>query len=181
MNDAANGDTMTDIELMPCPFCGGKVELTSRDGETSWDEIGIIFCPGCNSKYENTMDFRNPAETWNRRAQLTASALASSPLVKAMIQCAVDNALESNQVDDSTAPKSGSNVRKFYPKNAAKISDNVLEQAMGQYGSLLILGYDHEGQMDVRASLDLSDGGDILWLLEVFKSKLLNGDYSAGA
>ncbi len=60
---------MTDIELMPCPFCGEKVELTSRDGETSWDEIGIIFCPGCNSKYENTMDFRNPAETWNRRAR----------------------------------------------------------------------------------------------------------------
>ena len=90
-------------------------------------------------------------------------------------------ALTSSQLDDSPDAKSGSNVRKFYPKDAAKIADNVLEQAMGQYGSLLILGYDHEGQMDVRASLDLSDGGDILWLLEVFKSKLLNGDYSAGA
>jgi Lar family restriction alleviation protein len=76
---------MTANELLPCPFCGGEAELTSRDGETPWDEIGVIYCPGCNSKYENTMDLFDPASTWNRRAPLTRAALAASPAVQEIV------------------------------------------------------------------------------------------------
>lgn len=80
---------MTANELLPCPFCGGEAELTSRDGETPWDEIGVIYCPDCNSKYENTMDLFDPASTWNRRAPLTRAALAASPLVQEIVAEAV--------------------------------------------------------------------------------------------
>lgn len=38
----------------------------------------------------------------------------------------------------------------FYPKDAAKNPDNVLEKAIGNYDSLLIVGYDHSGVMQVR-------------------------------
>ena len=70
-------------------------------------------------------------------------------------------------------------VVKFYPKDAAKEADNVLEQAMGQYDQVLILGYlkDETGTMDARATLGLKDGGDMLWLLEKFKFNLLAGLY----
>ncbi len=70
-----------------------------------------------------------------------------------------------------------SEVVKFYPKNAAKDADNVLEQAVGQYNDVLIIGYDKEGNFDARATLGLVDGGDMLWLIETLKFKLLRGDY----
>jgi hypothetical protein len=70
-----------------------------------------------------------------------------------------------------------SEVVKFYPKDAAKDADNVLEQAMGQYDDVLIIGYDKEGKFDARATLGLADGGDMLWLIETLKFKLLRGDY----
>lgn len=67
-------------------------------------------------------------------------------------------------------------VVKFYPKNAADKADNVLEQAVGCYQDVLILGYDHEGNADYRGTTYFSDGGNVLWLLEKFKHLLLNGD-----
>lgn len=71
------------------------------------------------------------------------------------------------------------NVTKLYPRDAAKNADNVLEQAIGKYSEVLILGYlnDHVGTMDARATLGLKDGGDLLWLLEQFKFNLLAGVY----
>lgn len=69
------------------------------------------------------------------------------------------------------------NVEKFYPKGAAKDADNVLEQALGKFSQVLIIGYDKEGEFDARATLGLKDGGDVLWLLETLKFKLLSGDY----
>lgn len=68
-------------------------------------------------------------------------------------------------------------VHKFYPANAAENPDNVLEQAIGQYSSVFIIGWDKNDNLDVRASLDMKDGGEVLWLLEMFKHKLLSGDY----
>ena len=68
-------------------------------------------------------------------------------------------------------------VVKFYPLDAAKDPDNVLEQAMGRYKSVLIIGWDNDGDFDARATLDLKDAGDALWLTELFKFKLLNGDF----
>ena len=69
-------------------------------------------------------------------------------------------------------------VVKFYPKDAATDPDNVLEQAMGGFSEILILGWDKEGNLDARATLGLKDGGDVLWLMEAFKHKLMSGDYT---
>jgi hypothetical protein len=70
-----------------------------------------------------------------------------------------------------------SNVEKFYPADAAKDPDNVLEQAVGEYSELLVIGWDKEGNLDARATMDLKDG-DALLLLELFKLNLLSGEYS---
>lgn len=72
-----------------------------------------------------------------------------------------------------------SNVEKFYPKDAAKDADNVIEQAIGQYDEVLIIGWDKDGKFDARATLGLKDGGDVLWLLETLKFKLMSGEFIA--
>ena len=66
-------------------------------------------------------------------------------------------------------------VVKFYPKDAAKSADNVLEQAMGQYDQVLVIGWNKDGDFDARATLGLKDGAECLWLIEVFKHKLMSG------
>jgi hypothetical protein len=71
-------------------------------------------------------------------------------------------------------------VVKFYPKDAAKSADNVLEQAIGRYNEVLLIGWDIEGNFDARATLGLKDGGDCLWLVEIFKHKLMNHDFVGG-
>jgi len=49
--------------------------------------------------------------------------------------------------------------------------DKVLEKAIGQLDSVVIMGYDKEGE-EVFAS-SIADGGQVLWLLEQCKLKLL--------
>lgn len=71
-------------------------------------------------------------------------------------------------------------VVKFYPAGAAKSADNVLEQAMGCYDEVLIIGWDKDGGLDARATLGLKDGGDVLWLIEAFKHRLMSGAYTGG-
>lgn len=71
-----------------------------------------------------------------------------------------------------------SNVKKFYPADAAKYADNVIEQALGQYDEVLILGYDADGEISARSSDGLGDGTDVLWLIEQFKLALISADYS---
>lgn len=67
-------------------------------------------------------------------------------------------------------------IVKIYPEGSAKNPDAVLEQAVGNYDSVFIVGWDKSGEMDVRASTNM-ECKDILWLIEVFKKKMLNGDY----
>lgn len=67
-------------------------------------------------------------------------------------------------------------VAKFYPKDAAKNPDAVLEQAFGKYESVFIVGWDKNGIMDMRASTNMQ-AKDVLWLIETFKHKLISGDY----
>jgi hypothetical protein len=69
-------------------------------------------------------------------------------------------------------------VVKFYKKDAAIDPDAVLEQAIGHYDSVVVIGWDKNGELDPRASLNLTHR-DIHWLLSVFQQKLLNGDYSS--
>lgn len=65
-----------------------------------------------------------------------------------------------------------SKVTKLYTADAAKDPDNVLEQAIGKYESVLIIGYNKDGLLDPRASLNLKRR-DLLWLIECFKHDLL--------
>jgi hypothetical protein len=67
-------------------------------------------------------------------------------------------------------------VVKFYPKGAAKNPDNVLEQAVGVYNEVFIIGYDKDGQLDVRASTNFKVR-DVFFALEAFRFKVLNGEY----
>lgn len=69
------------------------------------------------------------------------------------------------------------NVEKFYPADAAKNPDAVLEQAIGEFDQVLVLGWDKNGNFDGRASLGLKDGGEVLWLIEHFKFRLMAGDF----
>lgn len=71
-----------------------------------------------------------------------------------------------------------SEVVKFYPADAAKSADNVLEQSIGNFSEVLVIGWDKNGGFDAHATLGLKDGADCLWLVEIFKTKLLNGDFS---
>lgn len=54
--------------------------------------------------------------------------------------------------------------------------DVVLKEAIGEYDSVMILGYKPDGSFDARASLNLNHE-KILFLIEYFKHKLLSGDY----
>ncbi len=70
------------------------------------------------------------------------------------------------------------NIVKFYPADSAKDPDAVLEQAVGAFKSVLIIGWDKNGDLQARATLDLADGGEVLWLLEGFKHNLMCGVYA---
>ena len=70
-----------------------------------------------------------------------------------------------------------SNVVKFYPAGSANSPDAVLEQAIGQYASVLIVGLDHQGNIDGRASLDIAGEAEAVWLMEQFKHWLLMQNY----
>ena len=68
------------------------------------------------------------------------------------------------------------NVVKLRARDAARDPDNVLEDAMGVYTGVFIMGWNKDGEFEVRATSNLK-GKDMLWLLEVFKKGLIDGDY----
>jgi len=68
------------------------------------------------------------------------------------------------------------NVVKFYPNNSAENPDSVLEQAMGVYEDVVILGWDADENMECRATLGLSQE-QVLYIVTKFTHKLMNGDY----
>ncbi len=67
-----------------------------------------------------------------------------------------------------------STVVKLYPANAAKDPDAVLEQAIGQFKDVIVVGFDENGDIDLRASLGL-DERDVIWLFELAKAQMLIG------
>ena len=50
--------------------------------------------------------------------------------------------------------------------------DMVLENTKGKLEGVIIIGYDKDGQEYFASSY--ADGGDVLWLLERMKMRLLN-------
>ena len=55
--------------------------------------------------------------------------------------------------------------------------DTVLEKAKDNYTSVLVIGWDKEGFLDVRSTNNLGQK-DCLYLAQMFAHKLLNGDYA---
>ena len=50
--------------------------------------------------------------------------------------------------------------------------DDVLKDAIGSFpGGVFVAGYDADGQIQFASSMH--DGGDILWLMEVAKARLM--------
>ncbi len=70
------------------------------------------------------------------------------------------------------------NIVKFRPKNYIDNPDAIFEEAVGDYSAALVIGWDKDGDFSVRSSI--VDGAELLWLVESFKTQLMNGDYSGG-
>lgn len=68
-------------------------------------------------------------------------------------------------------------IVKFNKEKTAEFPDHVLEKSKGNYKSVFVIGWDNDGILDVRSTTNL-DQKEILWMIEVFKNKLLNGDYA---
>lgn len=66
-----------------------------------------------------------------------------------------------------------SNVIKMYPQNAAKDPNAVLEQAMGEYKNVLVLGFKEDNRLEARADLGFTRA-NLLWCIETFKLMLLD-------
>lgn len=49
--------------------------------------------------------------------------------------------------------------------------DRMLEQTKGLLQNCVILGYDKDGELYFSSSM--ADGGDVMWLIEALKLKLL--------
>lgn len=49
--------------------------------------------------------------------------------------------------------------------------DRILEAAVGQLEGVVVIGFDHAGELYAASSY--ADGGTMLWLLEQCKAKLL--------
>ena len=64
---------MGESELLPCPFCGGEADVSTRQDEdiwthniVTWTEVG---CHECNYFFEGPPGIEpTPAEHWNTRA-----------------------------------------------------------------------------------------------------------------
>lgn len=66
-----------------------------------------------------------------------------------------------------------SKVTKMYPKNAADNPDNVLEQAVGEYSAVMLLGYDKQKKLELRTSTNMNRK-EMLWIMERVKAIIIS-------
>lgn len=52
-------------------------------------------------------------------------------------------------------------------------ADRVLDQAKGKLQGVIVIGFDQDG--DFYAASSYADGGNAIWLLEVCKKRILEG------
>jgi hypothetical protein len=71
---------------------------------------------------------------------------------------------------------SDDNIISLHTSNDAIGADIVVEEAIGVYENVVIIGWNKQQELEVRASLNLSQS-EILWLIETFKARLLSGEY----
>lgn len=58
---------MSELKLLPCPFCGGEPELHNNSSETLYG----VYCPACGAQtaHEGFTAGDDAIAAWNRRAQ----------------------------------------------------------------------------------------------------------------
>ena len=66
-------------------------------------------------------------------------------------------------------------VLRLVTKKEAHTPDDALEDAKGWFTDVLIVGFDHDGDVSTFCSAELPRA-QALWLIEAFKTKLLAGE-----
>ena len=66
-----------------------------------------------------------------------------------------------------------SKVTKFYPKNAAKDPNFVLEQSIDVFNEVIVIGCTEDGRLEVRSSTNISRER-INWMIDQAKSLVLS-------
>jgi hypothetical protein len=56
--------------------------------------------------------------------------------------------------------------------------DRTLEKTKGKLSNFVIIGWEKDAPHEFFFSSTMADGGDVLWLMELAKHKLISGDYS---
>ena len=75
------------------------------------------------------------------------------------------------------------NITEF-PDNKLKVveedksTEELFEQCKEVFKDFVILGYDKDNMFRAAVTGGLSDGGDILYLMEMFKHHMVTGTYS---
>lgn len=67
-------------------------------------------------------------------------------------------------------------VEKFYPKDAGKNPDYVLEQAIGLFEDVVIIGYTHDGDLEVRSNTTFSEP-EMMNAIKTFEHNYYGGMY----
>jgi hypothetical protein len=69
-----------------------------------------------------------------------------------------------------------SKITTLYPKDAAKNPDFVLEQAIGKYADLVIIGYNHDDELEVRSNTTFSEA-EVMNAIKTFEHNYYGGMY----
>jgi Lar family restriction alleviation protein len=67
---------MTDIKLLPCPFCGGAPKMEELGDADSFH----VVCEECQMGFHANFTPREAADRWNRRKITTMDEAISTPI-----------------------------------------------------------------------------------------------------
>lgn len=84
-------EAMSDVKLLPCPFCGGESEIMRIGNCYTKSRKAVVRCKGCNIQkvvgaIVNNLDWceANVVEQWNRRAPSAVERELRECLAKAV-------------------------------------------------------------------------------------------------
>ena len=68
---------VTEIKLLPCPFCGGEVKIDMLDSENSRNVkiYSAVHCPKCHEWFFKGLSKEKTIAAWNRRVDARQLAL----------------------------------------------------------------------------------------------------------